>query len=188
MNALLGRWLPILRAHLSQAIDSRWQSMLDVDDVLQVTCLEAFLRIRQFEPRGNGAFQAWLLRIAENNLRDAVKELGRQKRPQPAAQVHRCGAGESWLTLVEGLAEASTTPSRDVARSERYEVLNTALRRMPPDYEHVVRLYDLEGRPVREVAAALGRSEGAVYMLRSRAHDCLRELLGTASRLFGVSE
>ncbi len=33
-----------------------------------------------------------------------------------------------------------------------------------------------------EVAAALDRSPGAVYMLRARAHDHLRVILGSASR------
>jgi DNA-directed RNA polymerase specialized sigma24 family protein len=43
-------------------------------------------------------------------------------------------------------------------------------------------MYDLEGRPVQEVAQALGRSPGAVYMLRARAHRRLSEIMGTASR------
>jgi DNA-directed RNA polymerase specialized sigma24 family protein len=39
-------------------------------------------------------------------------------------------------------------------------------------------MFDLEGRPVQQIASALQRSEGAVYMLRARAHDRLREILG----------
>jgi DNA-directed RNA polymerase specialized sigma24 family protein len=64
-----------------------------------------------------------------------------------------------------------------VVQQEAVQVLNSLLERMPPDYAGVIRHYDLEERPVAEVAAALGRSAGAVYMLRARAHDLLRELL-----------
>ena len=48
----------------------------------------------------------------------------------------------------------------------------------------MIRLYDLEGRPIAEVAAEMGRSSGAVHMLRARAHDRLRELLGPESAFF----
>ncbi|HEY3242379.1 MAG TPA: sigma-70 family RNA polymerase sigma factor, partial [Phycisphaerae bacterium] len=61
-----------------------------------------------------------------------------------------------------------------------------AIGKLPADYAKVVRMYDLEGRSVAEVAAAVGRSEGAVYMLRSRAHDRLRELLASASRFMST--
>ena len=43
-------------------------------------------------------------------------------------------------------------------------------------------MYDLMGKPVAEVAAALGRSEGAVYLLRVRAHRRLADILGAKSR------
>ena len=50
-----------------------------------------------------------------------------------------------------------------------------------------MRLYDLECQPPQQVAEALGRSVGAVHMLRARAHDRLRELLGSASKFFSDS-
>ena len=183
ISALLQQCSSAARRDLSWAIDSKWRSVLDIDDVMQVTYLEAFLRIGQFRPTPNGTFEAWLRRIAQNNLRDAVKELGRQKRPQPGARIQAPGGDDSYSSLFELLAGTAGTPSRHAARNERCAMLKAALNRLPPDYERVVRLYDLEGRPVGEVAAALGRSEGAVYMLRRRAHDCLRELLGPATRI-----
>jgi len=55
---------------------------------------------------------------------------------------------------------------------------------LPPDYEKVVRLYDLQCKSAVEVAAELGRSEGAVYMLRARAHERLKQELGSSSQFF----
>ncbi len=60
------------------------------------------------------------------------------------------------------------------------------LAKLPPDYATVIRLYDLQGKPIAEVAADLGRSEGAVYMLRARTHDRLRELLPGESKFFSA--
>jgi RNA polymerase sigma factor (sigma-70 family) len=61
-----------------------------------------------------------------------------------------------------------------------------ALRQLPPDYEKVIRLYDLAGKSPAEVAQEMGRSQGAVFMLRARAHDRLREVLGSSSQFFST--
>jgi DNA-directed RNA polymerase specialized sigma24 family protein len=58
---------------------------------------------------------------------------------------------------------------------------------MPPDYSTVIRMYDLEGRGAESVASAMGRSTGAVYMLRSRAHDMLRTLIEGSDFFTGTS-
>jgi RNA polymerase sigma factor (sigma-70 family) len=76
------------------------------------------------------------------------------------------------------------TPSHLAADDESRRALADALAKLPAPYAEVVRLHDLEGRPATEIAALLKRSPGAVYMLRARAMDRLRELLGSASRFF----
>jgi DNA-directed RNA polymerase specialized sigma24 family protein len=48
-------------------------------------------------------------------------------------------------------------------------------------------MWDLEGHSVEEVAASLGRSPGAVYMLRARAHRQLAEIMGAPSRFLSGS-
>lgn len=176
---------PRVRARLAGKIGPVWRSVLEEDDVLQVTFLEAFLRIGTFTPRGPGAFLAWLTQIAENNLRDAIRGLERAKRPDPRRRVQaRAVTEESYTDLVGLLGVTSTTPSRVAARQEAGSAIETALAKLPPDYRTVIRLYDLECRDIGEVAGQVGRSPGAVYMLRARAHDRLREELGGASQFF----
>lgn len=165
-------------------MSSVWQSALDPDDVMQVTYLEAFLRIERFQPRHEGSFLAWLTLIAENNLRDAIKELERQKRPNPRHRVQAGGQDDSYVALVELLGATMTTPSIVAARSELQSALDQALNTLPADYAKVVRLYDLEGRDAKEVAQLMGKSPGAVYMLLARAHDRLRDALGSGSQFF----
>ncbi len=172
----------LLRARTAQLrsqlkIDARWQSVIDVDDILQITFTEAFLRIGRFEPTGPGAFMAWLSRIADNNLRDAIKGLQRQKRPPPAPQA--TGRGDaSVVELLELLGVTTTTPTRVFAQNELKEALERALAALPEDYARAVRAYDLEGRSIAETSQLLDRKPGAVHMLRARAHGRLRELLG----------
>jgi len=181
---LLEEFGPQVRQRLGGRIGAQWQSVFEEDDVLQITYLEAFLRIGRFECIGEGAFLAWLTRIAENNLRDAIRELGRVKRPQPANRVESPSGDESYAALCDVLRVTSVTPSHHAARGEARRILDGAIEKLPADYARVVRLYDLEGRSAAEVAGAMGRSTGAVYMLRARAHDCIRELLGPESAFF----
>lgn len=184
LASLLKDITPQLRGRIAAKISPAWQGTLDADDVLQVTFVEAFLQIEAFTDRGDGSFLAWLSHIAENNLRDAVKALERAKRPDPRRQVHASGNDDSYVALVELLGYTSTTPSRAAARGEIHTALDTVLSQLPPAYEQVVRMLDLEGRAPAQAAEALGRSVGATHMLRARAHDRLRELLGSQSKYF----
>ena len=184
LAALLARHGPAVRRRLT--ISPVWQGTLDAADVMQVTYLEAFLQVHQLADRTPAGFLGWLNRLAENNLRDAIKALERQKRPDPRQQIRRAAPGDSASTLLDHLRGTAQTPSRSVAGHESQQVLETALRQLPPAYAQIVRLHDLEGRPVVEVAEALGRSPGAVYMIRARALQRLQELLGSESRFFSA--
>ncbi len=178
---LLRRHGPEVRRRLH--IDAVWQGLLDPADVMQVTYLEAFLRIGQLAARTAEGFVAWLTQMAQNNLRDAIRELERQKRPDPRRRVQRRTPDDSSSTLLHTLCgSTAATPSRAVARGESHQMLETALAQLPPAYAQVVRLHDLAGRPMTEVATVLGRSPGAAYMLRARALERLQELLGPQSR------
>jgi RNA polymerase sigma-70 factor (ECF subfamily) len=186
LSELLRQAAPELRASLAGKIGKHWQSMLEPDDVLQVTFLEAFLRIRDFKPTGPGSHIAWLRRIAENNLRDAIRGLEADKRPSPRKRLHSPTAEQSFVALVEVLGVNTTTPSRDAAKGEAVGAMMHALRALPADYQKVIRLYDLEGLAAQEVATELGRSLGAMFMLRARAHDRLKDELGSASQFFSI--
>lgn len=166
-----------LHAEVAGRIGPAYRRLLDADDVLQVTFLEAFLHIHRFVPEGPRAFHAWLRRIAENNLRDAIKELDRDKRPPPRQHVQAVTSETSYVALVERLAVAQTTASQVLARSELQSGVDAALRRLPPDYETALRLYELDGLTGEEVAQRMGRSHGAVRMLLARARECLAEAL-----------
>lgn len=180
LSTLLQRHGPIVRGQIAAQIGAKWQNVLDADDVMQVTYLEAFLRVERLQPRGEEAFAGWLSQIARNNLRDAIDELSRLKRPPPDQRVVATG-DESAVQLMEKLGCTTTTPSRHAGRREVQQAVEQAIDRLPEDYATVIRAYDLEGLPITEVAARLGRSEGAVYMLRARAHDRLREAFGEIS-------
>lgn len=174
---LLLRHAPALRQKLSGKIGRRWRPVLDVDDVIQVSCMEAFLQIGQFQPRGPGSFEAWLTQIAFHNLRDAVKGLERAKRPSPAKRIVEPRTEDSCVALVEQLGVTTTTASRHAAADEVHGRVSAALEQLPADYAEVIRLHDLRQLTVAETADQMNRSPGAVHMLRQRALEHLRRML-----------
>lgn len=182
--SLLTSIAPQIRRKLAGKITAPLRSSIDEDDVMQVTFLEACLSIRRFSTGGPGEFVAWLTRMAENNLIDAIRSIESGKRPDPRKRVRPTTREDSYLGLVALLGATYSTPSLHAARGEVCSALELALRALPPDYEKVVRLYDLQCKTATEVAAELGRSEGAVYMLRARAHERLKEELGSSSQFF----
>ena len=113
LTALLREFGPPIRRELS--ISDKWRASLDAADVMQVTYLEVFLRIGQLKTREPGVFAAWLKRIAENNLRDAIRQLGRLKRPDPRRRVNPASYEKSQIALLEQLNCTSTSASRQAA-------------------------------------------------------------------------
>lgn len=182
LRDLLRRHDQYLRGHVASKIRATHRAAFDEDDVLQVTYLEAYLRIRQFNPNGPGSFRAWLLRITENNLQDAIRSLNCRKRPPRDKQVSIPAGDESYVTLLSLLGGTATTPTTHLRRAETKSLLEQALGKLPPDYETVVRLSDLAGRSMDDVANAMGRTAASVRMLKARAHARLSELLGSPSR------
>jgi RNA polymerase sigma factor (sigma-70 family) len=176
-----------VRSRIRPRLPAALRSSVDEDDVMQVTYIEAVLRFERFSSGGIEAFLAWVARLAENNLVDAIRAMDAAKRPNPARRVRPAVSADSMANLVELLGLTYLTPSRQAAVAEANSALEQAIGRLPAAYSQVVRLYDLAGRSAQEVGAELGKSTGAVFMLRARAHERLRELLGSASQFFSAS-
>ncbi len=182
LAALLERHGPRIRRQIDRAIPQRWRACISAEDVMQETYIDAFLDIGGFDPAdGEEGFARWLATLAKRNLVDALRMLEAEKRGGKHRRVEPRGADGSFVALYEQLGHSRSTPSGHAARNERHACLQRAIEQLPPAYRTVVGMCDLGGRPVEEVAAALERSHGAVFMLLARAHRYLHKYMGTAS-------
>jgi RNA polymerase sigma factor (sigma-70 family) len=187
LSVLLAEHGPRIARQISLQIQSAYRGVLDAEDVMQVTYLEAFLRVRSFVHQGPEAFAIWLKQIATNNLRDAIRELERQKRPPADRRIVATATESGPAALLDRVGWTSTTPSRCVNDKEMRKHLLVALDRLPRDYACVLRLYDLEGHKPADVALKMKRSIGAVHMLRARAIDQLRAAFTDVAGVSGNS-
>ena len=184
LSSLLKKYASGVRASISGQIPAKWQSLLSEDDVMQQTYADAFMDIEHFDPDEDGSFSGWLCRLAQCNLRDAIRMLKAVKRGGRRNRVEFDDPEKSAVVLVNLLAASGTSPSGWAAGREVKSLLGRAMDRLPPSYRLVVRMFDLEGQDIGTIARQLDRRPGAVYMLRARAHDRLRELLGATSDFF----
>jgi len=175
---------PSLRRRLQAQLPRRFAALLGIDDLLQETYTDVFLGIADFAPRGVGSFENWLFKIAQNNLRGTIRDLEAEKRGGRRRHFSTASVDESFLGLHRMVSGSGSTPSGAASRLEAKAAIKAAVAQLPETYRQVVQAYDLEGQTAAELAASLGRSPGAVFMLRTRAHRLLRALLETPQRRF----
>ncbi len=159
------------------------QGSVGAEDILQETFIHAIRDISGFDPLKWRSFGAWLMAVAENRIRDAIKTSERKKRGGHCHQARnlRDDHGSAIVDLIDILATESQTPSRSVARHEAVKAIQVAVASLPEDYRQAVRLRYLEGMSLSEVATAMHRSPGAIRGLLDRAKQQMRDAMGRAS-------
>jgi len=175
---------PAVHRRIAGRIPRRWRSLVSADDVMQQTYADAFLAMDRLPTDVVDSFVAWLTSLADYNLIDALRMLEADKRGKGCRRIENDSGRESFVELYELLDSGRTTPSRHVARDEACAALERAIQQLPETYRRVVRMYDIECTSVEDVALAMQRSPGAVYMIRTRAHRLLHEMMGSVSKYF----
>jgi len=163
-EALLARFLPVMRSWASGRLPSYARGMADTDDLVQITLVRALNRLDTFEVRHEGAFLAYLRQGVLNAIRQEIRRSGR-----------RPGGAEPDETLPD---PAESAVERAIGR-ETMEAYETALMELTEDQREAAMLrleFDLS---YPEIAEAMGKpSANAARMLVVRALVRLSEALG----------
>lgn len=155
-------WAVIYQRHFRQIYSYIYHRVGDkaaAEDLAAEVFAEAAARIRSFHYRGI-PLQAWLYRIAHNMVYDYRQD--RQRRPTKS---------------LEGLPEGHLAHRDDPDRIDLQAVLTAAMTGLSPDQQQVVALRFLEGFNPSEVAIIMGKREGTVRVLQSRALKALHRIL-----------
>jgi RNA polymerase sigma-70 factor (ECF subfamily) len=142
LDELFARCLPPLRRWARGRLPIAARSVLDTQDLVQETLLHALSRLDHFEPRHEGALQAYLRQAVLNRIRDEARRIGR--RPMQAE------LGESQPS--EGASPLDIAIGRQGV--ERYEAALAKLR--PMDREAIVGRIEMQ-YDYQELAMILGK-------------------------------
>jgi len=129
------------------------------EDVTAETFRLAFENLSGFEWRGV-PFSAWLFRIAANAATDHLKRVSKEETLPETAN----DQDESWEAR---LIEVET-------RARLFELV----QRLPKSQREVLVMRFGQEKSLKEIAGAIGRSEGAVKALQHRAMTTLRHWVG----------
>ncbi len=157
-----------LRVAAEKELDGPLAARVDASDVIQQTFLSACNQIGQFQGGTNAEFAAWLGKIHERNIQDAVRQ-------HVAAQKRSIDREEPANIQQAAVDRDASTPSQRAIRDEQTLRLSEILDRLPADQAEAVRLRHLEGRSLAQIAAQMSKSNDAVASLLKRGVANLRK-------------
>jgi RNA polymerase sigma-70 factor (ECF subfamily) len=123
-------------------------SSQDAEDVVQETVLKAYRQLSRFEARAD--FRTWLHRIAVNCAIDYIRARRSREIAHDMPDLEDAAAAE---TAMKG---TTLSPDRLALSAEIDEKVRAALGGLTRMERAAFMLRHVEGRPIREVAAALG--------------------------------
>ena len=155
LDALMARHLPRLRRWASGRLPRWARDMSDTQDLVQETLLRTFKRIDRFEPRGEGALQAYLRQGILNRIRDEMRKAGRR----PGVDV-----------LDSQRPDSGASPLEQAIGGQAIDRYDAALQRLRPgDREAIIARIEM-GFTNDELASLLGKpSANAARMALERA-------------------
>lgn len=147
---------------------------LHLSDILQSTILDVFRSMSNFRGSTIDDFEAWTVRVLENNIRDKGRFYLRARRE------------DSRLLDSEALRNLASSTNLDETSMLVDDLLQVskALDDLPADTRTVLRRRFIDGVTYAEIARETGKNEGAVRVMchRGRADILLRIERGRASR------
>lgn len=161
MASQLEQHRPLLRALCYRMLGS----VADAEDAVQ----ETFARALTAQPQTDRPLKPWLVRVALNHCRDALRRRKRQAYPGP------------WLPSPlpeEGIPEDAWPEARYGLRESAGMAFLCALELLTPRQRAVLLLMDVMDQSVAEVAAATGLGHSHVKVLHHRARKALNRAQG----------
>ena len=165
LDDLIKRYLPTFRAWATHRFPRYARDVMDTDDLVQETLLHTIQHLPNFEPRRDGALQAYLRQALTNRIRDAIRRVQRRGPP---------------VTLDTKEPDARPSPLEETIGREALERYEAALSRLDEqEREAIVARVELR-QSWEQVATVLDKpSADAARKAVSRA---LRRLAEEMSR------
>jgi len=178
----MGQMLESCRGYLlliaRQELDPALVPKGSASDLVQETLLDALRGFRQFQGHTEAELLGWLRKLLLNNLASFARRYRGTEKRQLAREAHLASPGSSVPNPGEPRGSIPS-PSDQAMQREEAEALETAIARLPEDYQQVLTLRYLEDRSFEEIGEQMQRSANAVRKLWTRAVERLQRELET---------
>jgi RNA polymerase sigma-70 factor (ECF subfamily) len=144
----------------------------EVEDIVQEVFIKAFQKLNSF--RGEAPFEHWLMRLAVRTCYDFLR--GHQRNRETAFS-ELTETETDWLDRFV-VRPDTTAENADAAR----QLVDKILSRLSPAARMVITLLEIEGRPVKEIAALTGWSVPLVKVRAFRARGEMRKILKNVAK------
>jgi RNA polymerase sigma-70 factor (ECF subfamily) len=138
----------------------------EAEDITHHVFLSAWQNVGTYKHRGH-PFSSWLYQIARNMVIDHYRS-------------HKDDISLDKLDPESSIIPAVT--QFDLFTKMQLEKVHRAIKELKPDYQDVIILRFIEDLPLKEVAAIVKKSEGAVKLAQHRAIKELKKKLGDDSQ------
>jgi len=155
-----GRFAELYELHFHRVyvyIARRVSDRNETQDLTAHVFQQALANLGKFKWRG-APFITWLYRIASNALSDQRKRQSRE-------------------VVSDDLINGESSSEVDVTEIEQRALLFKAVDALPDDQRRVIIMRFAEEKSIRDIAAELDRSEGAIKQLQFRGLENLRNRL-----------
>ena len=144
----------------------------EVEDIVQEVFIKAFQKLKGF--RGEAPFEHWLMRLAVRTCYDFLRS---HQRNRETAFSELTEPEADWLERFVVQPDMAGE-NADAAR----QLVDKILSRLPLAARMVITLLEIEGRPVKEIAAMTGWSVPLVKVRAFRARGKMRKILKSISK------
>lgn len=171
VDVLLARYLPGLEAFIRLRQGRLLRAKESAADLVQSVCREILEHAERYQYRGEAQFKHWLYATAMRKLSNKNEYYRAEKRDAAREAAPPPGAGSQAGGTAGLFAQYQTvwTPSREAVAREEVARIEAAFEALPEGDREVILLSRMVGLPHREIAEALGSTEGAVRVRLSRA-------------------
>ena len=167
-----------LHAYIQRKLGAALRSRVEPDDIFQEVSTTAVRDLPGYDLGERDPF-GWLCQLVDRRIVDAHRRLIGSKKRSAEREVPLGGAGEAdRRALIDLLVASLTSPSEQFARNQRGALLLDALEKLSPDWRDALRMRYAQRLPTKVIAERMGKTDGAVRVMLTRALDRLQELLG----------
>ena len=133
----------------------------EAEDLTHQVFMSAWQNVKSYQHRGH-PFSSWLYQIARNQVVDH----------------YRSRKNETSIDAIDPEYFATTASAEFALPLKlRMETVRQAMKQLKPDYEDIIILRFIEDVSLKESAAILNKTEGAIKLMQHRAMNELKKIL-----------